>query len=196
MALSDEKSRARAALLRWGLVLALHAALFWMATGLLTPTAPLVGPQKLTRVRLIGAAPPQPPRSSALPVARARPDSSQPATPIPIPAAVEALTNSDSVAAAVAIESASGPASAAATALALDGTTIAHAIRSSQSGLARAQARGMGKEDLLRSPTPDQMAEAIKKTERRDCRNAYGAAGLLALIPLAISTVTDTGCKW
>lgn len=97
---------------------------------------------------------------------------------------------------ATSVAAAAEPASGAASALALDAATISRAIRGTPPGLARLQARGIGKEDALLSPASDPMAEAIKKTERRDCRHAFGAAGLLAIIPLAISAVTDTGCRW
>ncbi|NDI85503.1 hypothetical protein EYB48_07815 [Undibacterium sp. B2R-29] len=40
------------------------------------------------------------------------------------------------------------------------------------------------------------LAKGTKKAERKDCRNAFAGLGLLALVPLAASTVTDLGCKW
>lgn len=42
-------------------------------------------------------------------------------------------------------------------------------------------------------------ARAISKAKRADCRSAYGGGtefNVLALIPLAVDTLTDTGCKW
>lgn len=42
----------------------------------------------------------------------------------------------------------------------------------------------------------DVAAEAIAKSARGDCRNAYSGLGLLALIPLAVDAVRDGGCKW
>jgi len=41
-----------------------------------------------------------------------------------------------------------------------------------------------------------QLADGTKKAEKKDCRTAYAGIGLLAIIPLAVSAVTDTGCKW
>ncbi|MBI3286138.1 MAG: hypothetical protein HYZ65_14990 [Burkholderiales bacterium] len=41
-----------------------------------------------------------------------------------------------------------------------------------------------------------QLGAAVQKAQRKDCRNAYAGLGLLAIIPLAASTVVDTGCKW
>ncbi|MBK1888702.1 hypothetical protein Undi14_01550 [Undibacterium sp. 14-3-2] len=40
------------------------------------------------------------------------------------------------------------------------------------------------------------LADGTKKAERKDCLKAYSGIGLLAVIPLAVSTVVDTGCKW
>jgi len=40
------------------------------------------------------------------------------------------------------------------------------------------------------------LADGAKKAERKDCLKAYSGIGLLAVIPLAVSTVVDTGCKW
>lgn len=42
----------------------------------------------------------------------------------------------------------------------------------------------------------DVAAEAIAKSARADCRNAYSGLGLLALIPLAVDAARDGGCKW
>lgn len=53
--------------------------------------------------------------------------------------------------------------------------------------------------ERYRAPDDNDAARAIKKTARPDCRHAYGGgthANLLALIPLAIDTLTDHGCKW
>lgn len=38
--------------------------------------------------------------------------------------------------------------------------------------------------------------EGAKRAEKKDCRTAYAGVGLLAIIPLVVSTATDTGCKW
>lgn len=78
-------------------------------------------------------------------------------------------------------------------------------------GELRAMARRLAREHV---PTPldrvraaesyralddSNVARAVKKAVRPDCRTAYGGGekfNVLALIPLAIDTVTDTGCKW
>lgn len=40
------------------------------------------------------------------------------------------------------------------------------------------------------------MADAAKRGTRGDCQTAYAGAGLLAVVPLLIDTVTNRGCKW
>lgn len=53
--------------------------------------------------------------------------------------------------------------------------------------------------ELFREKDDNDAARAIKKAERPDCRHAYGGgtkANIFALIPLAIDTLTDHGCKW
>lgn len=198
MRFDKEVRQMRTALLRWSLVLALHAGLIWLGAALLKPAAAPTPPQRLTSVRLINSPAFKPAAQaqgrtaaraatrSALPPTASLPPAEQPA-PAPATTVAEATPEPTAVATA---------ASGAASALALDAGTISRAIRSAQAGSVGTQARSLGREDQLRSPTPDQMAEAIKKTKRRDCRRAYAAAGLLAIIPLAVSAVTDTGCTW
>ncbi|MDO8376416.1 MAG: hypothetical protein Q7S91_04410, partial [Aquabacterium sp.] len=40
------------------------------------------------------------------------------------------------------------------------------------------------------------LAEDIQKAAKADCRKAYGAMGLLAVVPLAVDAVRDKGCRW
>ena len=40
------------------------------------------------------------------------------------------------------------------------------------------------------------LGEGTRRAEKKDCLKAYSGIGLLAVIPLAVSTVVDTGCKW
>ena len=43
------------------------------------------------------------------------------------------------------------------------------------------------------------LAQAVRKAKRPDCQTKYAGgekANILLLIPLAIETVTDKGCKW
>jgi hypothetical protein len=50
---------------------------------------------------------------------------------------------------------------------------------------------------LPRPPeVPDKLGSAIEKAAKEDCRKAYAAAGLLAVVPLAVDAVREGGCKW
>lgn len=40
------------------------------------------------------------------------------------------------------------------------------------------------------------LGEGTKRAEKKECLKAYSGLGLLAVIPLAVSSVVDTGCKW
>jgi len=40
------------------------------------------------------------------------------------------------------------------------------------------------------------LSEDMKKAGRGDCRDEHAGAGLLAVIPLAVDTARDKGCKW
>lgn len=198
MRFNEDKHQTRNALLRWSMVLALHAGLIWLGVGLLKPATAPTPPQRLTSVRLISNPAPKPPaQAQTRTAARA---ATRPALPSVAPfeqqTPAPATTVTEATPEPAVVATAATAASGAASALALDAGTILRAIRSAQGGTVGTQARSMGREDQLRSPTPDQMAEAIKKTKRRDCRTAYAAAGLLAIIPLAVSAVTDTGCTW
>jgi hypothetical protein len=49
---------------------------------------------------------------------------------------------------------------------------------------------------LPRPPESNQLAKEIEDAARADCRRAHAAAGLLAVVPLAVDTVRGAGCKW
>lgn len=40
------------------------------------------------------------------------------------------------------------------------------------------------------------LGEGTKRAEKKECLKAYSGIGILAVIPLAVSAVVDTGCKW
>ena len=42
----------------------------------------------------------------------------------------------------------------------------------------------------------DKLAEDIRKAAKPDCRKAYGALGLAAVVPLAVDAVREKGCRW
>ncbi|MFZ6753941.1 hypothetical protein ACO0KY_11270 [Undibacterium sp. Dicai25W] len=41
-----------------------------------------------------------------------------------------------------------------------------------------------------------QLGEGVRKAQAKDCRQAYSGLGLLAIIPLAASAISDKVCKW
>ena len=43
---------------------------------------------------------------------------------------------------------------------------------------------------------PDKLGSEIQKAAKADCREAYGALGILAVVPLAVDAVRKDGCKW
>ena len=40
------------------------------------------------------------------------------------------------------------------------------------------------------------IGDAARRSARKDCQTAYQGAGILAVIPLVIDTISDNGCKW
>jgi len=54
-------------------------------------------------------------------------------------------------------------------------------------------------QEPLRSLDDSNLARAVREAKRPDCQTKYSGgekANLLLLIPLAIETITDKGCKW
>lgn len=61
-----------------------------------------------------------------------------------------------------------------------------------------AQERREGPEQLL-STDDSKLARAVREAKRPDCQKKYSGGtslNLILLIPLAIETITDKGCKW
>jgi hypothetical protein len=53
--------------------------------------------------------------------------------------------------------------------------------------------------EQMRARDDTRLSRAVSEAKRPDCRTKYAGgekANLLLLIPLAIDTITDTGCKW
>ena len=53
--------------------------------------------------------------------------------------------------------------------------------------------------EQLRGSDDNNLARAIKRAKNPDCQKKYAGgteANLLLLIPLAIDTITGTGCTW
>jgi len=42
----------------------------------------------------------------------------------------------------------------------------------------------------------EKLGGAIDRSRRGDCQTKYAGMGILAVIPLAVDTVTGSGCKW
>jgi len=59
--------------------------------------------------------------------------------------------------------------------------------------------RTPGALELLRASDDSGLARAVRKAKRLDCQTKYSGGtsfDVLLLIPLAIETITDKGCKW
>lgn len=76
----------------------------------------------------------------------------------------------------------------------LDTEAIREALRQSM----RQQRQPPALAGLMPAPIEprSKLARDIEQSVRQDCRHAYDSAGLLAVIPLAIDTLRDKGCKW
>jgi len=58
--------------------------------------------------------------------------------------------------------------------------------------------RSAGVIDLI-PPPPERkskLEQSVEEAANKDCRKAYGGAGLLAVVPLAVDAVRGKGCKW
>lgn len=58
--------------------------------------------------------------------------------------------------------------------------------------------RSPGLVELLPAPPErkSKLEQAVEDATNKDCRKAYGGAGLLAVVPLAVDAVRGKGCKW
>lgn len=165
---------------------------------------------------------PAPARVASVPApkeaaAQARPARSRPAPSVPAPAPASSdageRTAPTEPAAAMASETpaTATPAEPASTAAEPDtsdaGANASDAAPRLDVKAARATARLIEKhrkDGLVAFPKPDpplkrddRLERAIERAHRsKDCKTAYSAMGLLALIPLAKDTLTGTGCRW
>lgn len=63
----------------------------------------------------------------------------------------------------------------------------------------RVPTAGEPEQEPLRSLDDSKLARAVRQAKRPDCQTKYSGgdkANVLLLIPLAIETITDKGCKW
>lgn len=77
----------------------------------------------------------------------------------------------------------------------IDMTSLRAAARQIDSERTPAQ----GETEQLRALEDSNLARAVRQAKRPDCQKKYSggtAANVLLLIPLAIETITDKGCKW
>lgn len=165
---------------------------------------------------------PAPARVASVPApkeaaAQARPARSRPAPSVPAPAAASSdageRTAPAEPAAAIVPDApvTATPAEPAPTAAEQDspdaGANASDAAPHLDVKAARATARLIEKhrkDGLVAFPKPDpplkrddRLERAIERAHRsKDCKTAYSAMGLLALIPLAKDTLTGTGCRW
>lgn len=95
--------------------------------------------------------------------------------------------------------SASGP-GANASELASSPAVDIDAARRIARQMARAQGGDPAQQPLRQAPSAIEretpLGQAISRSVRSDCRNAYAGAGLFALPLLIRDAVTDRGCKW
>lgn len=123
------------------------------------------------------------------PLRRAAPAATPERTPAPV-FAVPAAPASDAL---VATE----PQPAAAAQPRLDLAALRASARRIDSE--RVPTAGEREQEPLRSLDDSNLARAVREAKRPDCQTKYSGgdkANLLLLIPLAIETITDKGCKW
>ena len=81
----------------------------------------------------------------------------------------------------------------------LDMDSLRAAARRVDSERTPAATGGRRESEQLRSMDDTALARGVQRAKRPDCQTKYSGGtslNLLALIPLAIETVTDKGCKW
>ena len=137
-------------------------------------------------VRKPAATPPRPrPAPVDTPAAESPPRSASEATPVitatePVPAADAAVDASkDDADATPTFDMAAARASA---------RLIARHAKDGTVALPERKAPSYGPDDTTQ--------RGMERARRNDCRNAYSAMGLLAVLPLLKDAVTGSGCKW
>jgi len=73
------------------------------------------------------------------------------------------------------------------------------ALRAAARRIDSERAPAPGDAETLRATGDSKLARAVREAKRPDCQKKYSggsAANLVLLIPLAIETITDKGCKW
>jgi hypothetical protein len=70
------------------------------------------------------------------------------------------------------------------------------AARTAARAVAREAGNGARSGATLKETREEKLGRSIEKARRGDCKTEYAGYGLLAVVPLAIDTIRDTGCKW
>jgi hypothetical protein len=194
-----QPARLREVLPGWAISLAVHAAaLAWLVHAVPARHQDDTPVRRSTLVMVRLAPPPKPAQkpaeAAAMPVPRALTPSTPatPSRPRParatvqaiVPAAVVAEPTPEPVPAAVSAESSDG-------APALDMT----ALRASARAVVRSEAAA-APGTQMKATQDEKLGRDIDRSRRGDCQTKYAGAGILAVIPLAVATVTGTGCKW
>jgi len=150
----------------------------------------------------IAAPKPAPPAAQAVavpvvvtpPVRRAAPAREVTSAPAPVVATTMAVAPE-----APATAPDSAPAAAQAPQRSIDMAALRASARQIDSErVPTAQERREGPEQLL-STDDSKLARAVREAKRPDCQKKYSGGtslNLILLIPLAIETITDKGCKW
>jgi len=154
----------------------------------------IVAPVKPTPVPQAGSAPPQvsvqvvrPPRTATQ---RAMPASPEPMTIIAAPEETPTATPA---------ETTTAPAPTPATTGKLDMESLRGLARQVEKERVPTALERVRTAEQLRGADDTNLSRAIKRAKNPDCQKKYAGgtdANLLLLIPLAIDTITGTGCTW
>jgi type IV secretory pathway VirB10-like protein len=177
----------------WAISLLLHAiVLAWLAHQAPAPRLEDT-PQRRSMLVFVTVRPkpmPKPPP----PVAAPKPAAAAATAPIRPPRAISRPAAASDAPPAIVVErppsATSAEVSANAPAFDID------AARTAARAVAREEGGGAQGGAALKETREEKLGRSIEKARRRDCKTAYAGMSLLAVIPLAIDTVTDTGCKW
>jgi hypothetical protein len=126
------------------------------------------------------------------------------ATPRAMPASPEPMTiitPSEQAASAMPTESltAAAPASASAPTGKLDMESLRGLARQVEKERVPTALERVRTAEQMRARDDNKLSRAINEAKRPDCQTKYSGGDkldLIRLIPLAIDTITDTGCKW
>jgi hypothetical protein len=175
----------------WAISLLLHAiVLAWLVHQAPAPRLEDT-PQRRSALVFVTVRPKPPPRPPAAPKPAAIAASTAPARP---PRAIVRPAVASNAPPAIAVERSQSatPAEVPVNAPAFD----IDAARTAARAVAKEEGSGMRSGATLKETREEKLGRSIEKARRHDCKTAYAGMSLLAVIPLAIDTVTDTGCKW